>query len=389
MIQTSEIDPRISAHLLPGEQVLWQGAPRKDTFFGPPQFAVFGGLVAVGVALAAGLLDGAFPALAGSSDAMRYLPALAAIVDAALIAQRDWMRRGPLWSYAITDRRLLSILGGRVVRSLTPAELDQTRLEIEGDTVYWARSPRKSDDHSVPDGFRRGPDHPLIGFHGQDDPNALRQRIRAWRAGLTASKVAQTQAFLTEAPEPVPMPAEAATPADAPETEPGWYLHGETGVSLRVPEGWEVTVCQRTAKKVPLLGTVMNESEPQPYSGPAGWNLLRAQGAPDALFNLYLRPGGIEKTLQEIVGDRWSGLAGLRLLDQEPDLVLPGGYRGFALRRLGPGAQAASSEEAPETVLHQAWLTNGQFALEVQASSPLDHPVYDAAITKMLHGIRA
>lgn len=392
MIPTSQIDPRIAAHLTPGEQVLWQGAPRKDAFFGPPQFAVSGALVAVGIALAAGLLDGVFPALAGSSDAMRYLPALAAIVAAALIAQRDWMRRGPRWAYAITNQRLLSVLGGRVVRSLSPAELDQMRLEIEGDTVFWARSPRKSDDYSVPEALQRGPDHPLIGFHGQSDPEALRRRILEWRGAAGAAGEAQARAFLADA-TPV-RPVTVAAP-DVPTALPeGQYLHGESGVSLQVPPGWEVSVRNRTRKPVRLLGATLlpdlvNETAPEPYSGPAGWNLLRAQGAPDVVFDLFIREGEIGKTLQDVMEDRWSGIAGLRPLDREPVLELPGGYRGFSLRRLGPGASADDSEPPSEVVLHQAWVSNGGFTLEIQGSSPADKPVFDAAITEMLRSIRA
>ena len=97
-----------------------------------------------------------------------------------------------------------------------------------------------------------------------------------------------------------------------------------------------------------------------------------------------LREGALERTMQSVLDDPWGGVAGLKPLDQTPDMNLPGGYRGFALRRISPGGDAAA-----DSVLHQAWLSNGRHVLEIQGNSPAGRPELNAAIDAIIRSIRA
>jgi len=395
MIQPSQIDPRIATHLEPGEQVLWQGTPRRDTFFGTPQIATSAGLAVVGGALAAGLLDNVFPALASATGAARYVPALAAFGASALILNNNWSRRGVLWAYAITDRRLLSVLNRRLIRSVTPAQFDAVKLDISGDTVYWARSPRNADDRTVIEGMRKGPDHPLIGFHGQEDPHALRDRILAWRRSLTDRASAGATEFLAErtvavdrAPQVAPDQATHAPPSEEITARPqGQYRHGPSGVCVDLPVSWKVTVQTRTQKSLRLLGakflpSMFTDSEPASYTGEQGWNLLRASPAPDVSFELYIREGILERSLQSVVEDPMNSFAGLKLLDQVPDLKLPNGYSGFSLRRMSAGGEGKG-----DTVLQQAWISNSSYVIEAQGNAPADRPELVAALNMIFSSI--
>ncbi|MCE5972334.1 hypothetical protein LZA78_02355 [Sinirhodobacter sp. WL0062] len=67
-----------------------------------------------------------------------------------------------------------------------------------------------------------------------------------------------------------------------------------------------------------------------------------------------------------------------------PDLNLPGGCRGFALRRIAP-----VGDGAVESVLHQAWLSNGRHVLEIQGNSPADRPELNAVIDAIICSIPA
>jgi len=98
MIPASQIDPRIAVHLEPGEQVLWQGAPYKEAFFGPAQWLTSAALALLWVAPVTGLLNETIPAMATASSATRVIPGVAAIGAAGLTQHGSWSRRGELWS---------------------------------------------------------------------------------------------------------------------------------------------------------------------------------------------------------------------------------------------------------------------------------------------------
>ena len=163
-LNPAAVDPRLVPHLEPGETVLWQNQPKPGSFFGPPQIAGGLALIALGIALASGLISPQLP------DASRYGPAAAAAGTGLLLLITRWSRRAALWTYAITDRRLLSVLKGRVIRSVTPEQLDRFELRIKGDTVYWLKLIKRNLNNSS--GTARGPDGIFVGFHGQPDPEA-------------------------------------------------------------------------------------------------------------------------------------------------------------------------------------------------------------------------
>ncbi|MBC7285340.1 hypothetical protein, partial [Hoeflea sp.] len=91
-IPRDRIDPRLLAHLEPGEQVLWQGQPRQGSFFGPGVAATGVGLVMAGILLAFGLGGHVL-----TSD-LRRLWAILAVLAGLIILARGWSRRAGLWS---------------------------------------------------------------------------------------------------------------------------------------------------------------------------------------------------------------------------------------------------------------------------------------------------
>lgn len=385
-------NPQIARHLEPQERVLWQGQPEPGTFFGSKEIGTAAALVALGAALATGLLDGVVPALAHITGPARHVPALATVGVAALITLRNWRRRAELWTYAITDRRLLSVLGDRIIRSVPPGTIDPSSLQILGKTVFWARSPRDAENNQdVPERMRRGPDHPLIGFHGQSDPQAMLTRILDWRTSFTDRATTQARQFLSE--------QSAVDNGGAPRaTAPlscGACLHAPSGIRVDLPEGWTVTIHNRKDRPVRLFGVTLipqitKETDPQPYDPDAEWNVLHASGAPDAGFDLYIREGQLDLTLQKVLDDPWGAVTGLKLLEQTPQLESPGGYHGFALRRMVPGGGSlgAFGTVAGDVVLRQVWLQNGRFVIEAQGLSPVDRPEIAAALDAIIGSLR-
>lgn len=371
------IDPRIRAHLAPDERVLWQGAPRPDTFFSPAQTAPAIFLAFGGFALGLGLLDGFIPMLATVTGAAKVVPALAAVAAGGLNLWSNWQRRGALWSYAITDRRILSVLGHKLIRSVPAGAFAPEDVKVDGTIVFWGEMPWDKDmQHSVPEWMRRGPDRPKIGFYGQSDPQAVRQRILDWLSGMTDAAVASGQAYLAKDDVPAADAVATASVADG-MAERGSHVHRESGISVDLPEGWDVSAWTKNDGPLKVFGITLlprfiRETERKPYSVGASWNALLASGAPNAGFALTIQPGPLTLTLDAVRNDPWSAAANLELLDTVPNEERPGGYRGFSIRRLvkGGGSLMDFGTVMGDVELHQIWLSNGTYRIEATALSP-------------------
>jgi len=184
------IDPRLVPHLQDGEAVLWQGAPAPNTFLTPSVVMTGLGLLLLGPALWFHFIDMLLPSMAAIDGPARQVPAVASsLVGLGLLVQH-WHRRGSLWVYAITDRRLLSIMGDRLIRQAVSEEIELVGLQVIGRVVYWDEMDR-GDRRSRRFDLEPGPEGMLIGFHGLDDPEAMRTRILAWSKDPSRQAAAQ------------------------------------------------------------------------------------------------------------------------------------------------------------------------------------------------------
>ena len=360
-VNPAAVDPRLVPHLEPGETVLWQNQPKPGSFFGPSQIAGGLALIALGIALASGLIGPQLP------DASRYAPAAAAAGTGLLLLITRWSRRAALWTYAITDRRLLSVLKGKVIRSVTPGQLDRFELRIKGDTVYWLKLIKRNLNGS---GTARGPDGIFVGFHGQSDPEATRARIQGWRQAFSERASAGAADFAEK------VGAAAATPSvdGKPAPPPAGVLrvrHPGTGLSLDVLADWKVTIKSRHDGPLRILGVkvlprIIRDGPERPYGDTGSWNLLSVRGAPEAGLDLTIHDRPLETTLDAVLNDPFTTITATEILSSDPDLQI-GPFRGFSVIRRMPGKEVRSVQalSAP-AMLRQVWLGHAGMSLELQ-----------------------
>lgn len=383
-ISSASVNPRLQPHLEPGERVLWQNQPRQGSFFGPGQILTSVALIALGLILASGIVGPQLPELS------RYVPAAAASGTGLLLLITNWNRRATLWAYAITDRRLLSVLKDKVVRSLTPGELDHFQLRVKRDTVYWLKLANRNRNSGH--GTSRGPDGVLVGFHGQSDAQATRLLIETWRQTYSGRASASAASFVETMSA-----AKANAPADGRPAPPPGVLrvsHAQTGLSLDVLPDWKVTVKSRQDGPLRLLGVqllprVIRDGPEHPYSESVGsWNYLSVRGAPEAGLELTILDGPLDITLDKILNDPLSDVLGTIVLSSTPDLQI-GPFRGFSVVRRMPGKAVRSVEalSAP-SMLRQVWLARGDMHLELRGYALENQPDVQNAIDAMVDSLR-
>jgi len=318
----SDIDQRISRHLAPGETVLWQGVPAANTFFGPKILALGGGLMAGGVLLAAGLLDGLSPMLAAATGAAKLVPALVAVAVGAVVLGKGWRNQGSNWVYAITDQRLMSVLRDRLIRSVPPEKVEPDVVRIAGAIVYWMQL--STNRRSGMSTTARGPEGRYVGFHGLSDPKAVRDLIVSWRTGV--SKRANTEA--------AHYVAAAGQGKQAGITR---VRHSATGLQLDVPTRWKMSVLQREDGPLVVFGITIlkrfiREGKARPYGDDAPWNVLSVRGAPDAGLEMLISEAPLTLTLGDVLKDRWSKALGLKVLQTNAQIQI-GRFTGFSIVR--------------------------------------------------------
>jgi hypothetical protein len=382
-LAATEIDPRITPHLAPGETVLWQTRPKPGTFFGPSQIGGALALIALGIVLASGLIV-SFPR--GPST---YGPAAAAVGVGILLLVTRWNKRADLWSYAITDRRLLSVLKNTVIRSLTPEELDIYKLRISGDTVYWLKM--ASNDRGMGLGVQRGADGFLVGFRGQTDPQATKALIERWRQGISERASNSAAAFVETMAA-----ASGATGGEAAAAPPPGVrrvTHPGTGLTLDVLPDWKVTVRTRYDGPLRIFGIqilprIIRDGPDRPYGDGGDWNYLSVSGAPEAGLELTIHDRPLDTTLDAVLNDPFTKLTGTQILDTDPNLQI-GPFKGFSVIRQMPAALQIKNgpELSGPSMLRQIWLSRGDRSLELQGYALASQPDVQRAIDAMVGSI--
>jgi hypothetical protein len=364
-IPRSRIDPRLLTHLEPGEQVLWQGQPQSSSFFGPGIVATGVGLIMVGALLAFGLGGHVL------TSNMRQLSAILSVLAGLTILIRGWSRRAELWSYAVTDRRLLSVLGRRLIRSVEAPQLDRLGLKIHGNTVYWA-SLHENQTLTFDKSLLRGPDGKFIGFHGQSDPEAIKTMIEAWRLAMSDRAAVEGKSFVRASAAPGRSNEKNAQGTLGPAEGARRVLHPGTGLTIDVPSQWEVLVSNRREGPLKLFGLTLlpkfiRESEAIPYAPDAEWNKLQVRAAPEAGMSLILSGESLAATPDSVRNDPWTGLTGSEILRIDDNLDI-GPFTGFgAVRVLPAGARIRSNEAVSAPAIHrQIWLQGAGLSLEIQ-----------------------
>lgn len=173
----SDAPSALAAHLAPGERVVWQGGPAVGGLLHGGHFAAF--LICAGIALGLPLMV-ALESRDGGPEAGIALAVGFVIlaIPAALMLRVAWRGRGTV--YALTDRRLLTVAGGRVVQECGPEDVhglhESPRVFGQAD-LWWQVQPRG------------------VGWRAVPNPAPIPE-ILAWRARWVAQLGAGTEEFV-------------------------------------------------------------------------------------------------------------------------------------------------------------------------------------------------
>lgn len=378
-IPTQAVDPHIATHLGAGERVVWQGRPRPLTFASPLRLLLSAAIALFGVAILSGQTM-ALPWLylpAQPTD-VRLTSGLSCTGIGGALTWMSWQNRGARWRYAITNRRLISVRGMQLIRSVLPEQI--RTIGRDRSVVYWRLNgfDRTAGDRKVETGR-------YTGFYGLEDAAGVEAQIRAWLDGLTDSARASAEAFSATIATITPGPAALEGIARV--------RHPETGVSIDVPENWRITVRQDRDGPLRLFGVtllkrVIRHGDERPWPDAAAWTTLLVRGAPDAGLYLHLRDGPLCDTLDDMVADPWNVRMGLEILQTKADLKV-GPLRGFSLaRRMPAGANLIGFGPVTVPVLTRTVrLGTAAFHLEISGMAPADQPGIQRAIDAMIESI--
>ncbi|MBM1143885.1 hypothetical protein GN155_008860 [Alcanivorax sp. ZXX171] len=376
----ANLDPRIVRHLQPGEKVMWQGAPRPGTFLSPIALALCVFFIVYGLLALFGLADRYVIVPGDPFTLQRIGPALLLVAGPGWLLHWMWTERGANWAYAITDRRLLSVRGNTLVRSVEPKEIRS--FEYRQDVAYWRYLNPRVRNRTI--GREREKRYP--GFHGLEDSEDMVDTLNAWAEDFTARAGEDAAAFVER--------TRSVAEYDDPPEGVQRIRHEDTGLTIDVPDGWSTTVSLDRIGPLRIFGITLLErfiqsGKERAYANGIRWNSLTVRGAPDAGLNLTVLDEPLQKTLEQVRDDPWAERFDLKLMQSTPGLEI-GGLRGFSLvRRMPAGANLANfGKVAAPVATRHAWLGRGGMHVEIIGMARLDQPDVQDAIDAMIDSIR-
>lgn len=407
-IPESEIDPQIAAVLEPGEQVYWQGRPKRG---GIPPMLIFLVIFAVIAAWVEGVTDlQAVEALLGESLATlksfwQQLPwafALFALLPIGLIIGY-WPRQE---RYALTDQRVFKLSSGKIKEQARPEQLmlpkKSTRITIGkrsniGD-VRWANAETYERNRHMD---RRS----YVYFKRIQDPDNVTRMLEAWQQRWLDARNREASAS-AESFRQATIESDAAA-SQAPENEqrgspPAQGIqriaHPRHGFSIDVPSAWDIKLQQNydgplRVFGITLLKRIIRPGTPRPWNAQDDqpWNRMTLVGGPSAGLNISVNPGAgnAMPTEQEVLDDRWGKLLGVGVKFFEKDLEI-NGFRGFAaVRELPAGASTMGFDTLPTDVIsRQWWLTGHGLDFEIQGIAPKDSVALQETLDLVVASLR-
>ncbi|OSQ42470.1 hypothetical protein [Marivita geojedonensis] len=371
-ILSEDLDPAIAANLEPGEVVLWQGAPEVrslSNLFGRALAAL--GLI-LGILLLLGLGPLLVPGLALASGSTT-VPGLVLVAFSGFFSWLGWQERDENWRFAITDRRLLIIRGGKLFRSALPGEI--RTLRIRGNIVYWARSDTSSSEGKKNSGR-------YIGFRGMRHPEEMKGTLEAWRESFS-QRAEETAAAFTE----------ASTSADPTSPDITRVLHPETGLHIDVPSSWQIMVDDAYDGPLQVFGItilprIIRSGGERAYGDGKPWTVLKVRGAPDAGLYMTVRNAPLTQTLEAVENDPWAERFGLEVLQTTPDLEI-GPFKGFSIVRKMQGGSVLTGFGRVESPVatRMVWLGSGKRSIELTGMARLDMEDVQYAIDAMVNSL--
>ncbi|MDX1494895.1 MAG: hypothetical protein R3253_12580, partial [Longimicrobiales bacterium] len=385
----------------PGERIVWCARPDRDALTAKARRLTSGGsivgrlvrfgVVGVAMLLGASYLNGSDPrsTLELFSTAIRSQPLQALMAVTALVgfsalifwlnrrSAQKFVERADRLVYAITDRRLLILVGDEIEREFSPEEVRSPQVEPRvdgfGDVILRkARAPRNRGGESV-----SAREHRSVGFKALPDADEILHLIEQWRdAHLTASE-RQVEDFLSEHASPslsrqeggdsmgveagasrhggeaTGAPQAGATPAlDDDEQR---ITGGQYDLEVTAPAEWEVEVRKRGQPFGKVALDVVRWTHPSVLEG---WNAVKVDGPFATEVEVHVDAVATPTMeYQRIVNSTLGGMMAGQVVESQPDLQR-GRFRGWSVTRRHESMADASRPELDQpgftrtTLLH-------------------------------------
>ena len=362
-IPPDQVDPRLTAHLEPGERVVWQGYP---------EFAGLMPLSSVIPMLLFGVIAIVVPTIitvTGDGEVPFWFPLLFAGTAIGVIAIFYVTKRNTAQNtaYALTDRRTLHVAGARMIRAEGPEKVEEVKIARRGGRhgdVYWRVVRRTTGS-----GKNRRTTTTLIGFLGVPEPEAVAARVNAWRGDLIA-RSAELAARFADAAE------EGGIEALVRAGEAKRVSAPEAGVAFHAPSDWlrvdggNVTDLSAAGGIVQMIQAISS-----------GGNTVRLMSAGGGTFQVTGGNGPPPTSFAEASQSR----PGLEVISADPEVQI-GPWKGYAVAHKLSGVKLFGfTMFAADVLQRELWLDLGGRHLAVRMAAPTNAHELQRALDAIAH----